>query len=46
MKALVMALLVGVSASGQDALDGQWSLDLPNHEAGWLSVEKDRVELL
>jgi hypothetical protein len=30
----------------QDALDGQWSMDLPNQEAGWLSVTKDRVELL
>ncbi len=46
MKALIMALLLGVNAWGQNELDGQWSLDLPNHEAGWLSVEKDRVELL
>lgn len=46
MKRLLLLLSLTGCVIAQDALDGQWSLDLPNHEAGWLSVEKERVEMM
>ncbi|MFO1484952.1 MAG: DUF1080 domain-containing protein [Verrucomicrobiaceae bacterium] len=34
------------SLSAQDPLTGQWSLNLPNDEKGWLSVENDVAQLM
>ena len=39
-------LALSFSLSAQDALDGVWALQLPNHEVGWLSVEDAKVELM
>jgi hypothetical protein len=42
----LLLILLTTSLSAQDALTGQWSLDLPKDEKGWLSVEQDKVELM
>ena len=46
MKSVLLLLLLAANALSQDALEGQWSLNLPNQEAGWLAVEDGRVSLL
>lgn len=46
MKALLCLLFSTAAAFAADALTGQWSLDLPDDEKGWLSVEAGKVELL
>lgn len=46
MKRHLLFLLLTATALSQDALEGQWSLRLPNDEAGWLAVEKESVSLL
>jgi hypothetical protein len=42
----LLLLLAATSLSAQDALTGQWALELPNHEVGWLSVGDAKVELM
>ncbi|MCB1275196.1 DUF1080 domain-containing protein [Prosthecobacter sp.] len=42
----LLSFILAGSLGAQDALTGQWSLDLPNDEKGWLSVESDKVELM
>lgn len=34
------------SMFSQDALTGQWALELPNQEVGWLNIEDAKVELM
>lgn len=42
----LLLLLAASSLSAQDALTGQWALELPNLEVGWLSVGNAKVELM
>ena len=46
MKAILCLLFSTAAAFAADALKGQWSLDLPDGEKGWLMVDSGKVELL
>ena len=46
MKKLLLPLCAALTLHAGDGLDGEWSLDLPGGEAGWLAVTPDQVELL
>lgn len=42
----LLALFTATTLCAQDAFTGQWALELPNHEVGWLSVEDNKVDLM
>lgn len=46
MKWLILCLAATLTLHADDGLDGEWSLDLPGSEAGWLAVAPAQVELL
>lgn len=46
MKAILCLLFSTAVAFPADLFTGQWSLDLPDDEKGWLSVDAGKVELL
>lgn len=46
MKKLLLPLCAALTLHAGDGLDGEWSLDLPGGEAGWLRVTPTQIELL